>query len=39
MVRFSPLRHINQSMHLRIDATRKFSDPIPKPKGERLMLA
>ena len=39
MVRFSPLRHVNQAMQLRIDAAGKYSDPIPKPKGERLMLA
>ncbi len=39
MVRFSPLRHINQATRLRIDAASEFSDPIPQPKGERLMLA
>ena len=39
MVRFSPLRHINQATQLRIDAASEFSDPIPKPEGERLMLA
>lgn len=30
---------INQAMDLWIDTAREFGDPIPEPKGERLMLA
>lgn len=33
------LRHINQATDLWIDTGREFGDPIPEPKGERLMLA
>ena len=33
------LRHVNQAMALWIDIAKEFSDPIPEPKGERLMLA
>lgn len=33
------LRRVNQAMQLWIDTTREFDDPIPEPKGERLMLA
>ena len=33
------LRHVNQAMELWIDTAKEFGDPIPKPKGERLMLA
>ncbi len=33
------LRQINQAMDLWIDTAREFRDPIPEPKGERLMLA
>ena len=33
------LKNINQAMELRIDTAREFGDPIPQPKGERLMLA
>ena len=33
------LKHVNQAMELRIDTAREFGDPIPEPKGERLMLA
>ncbi len=33
------LRHVNQAMALWIDTAKEFGDPIPKPKGERLMLA
>ena len=33
------LRHVNQAMQLWIDTAREFGDPIPEPKGERLMLA
>ena len=35
----APLRQINEAMQLWIDAAREFGDPIPQPKGERLMLA
>ena len=33
------LKNINQAMELWIDTAREFGDPIPEPKGERLMLA
>ena len=33
------LRHVNDAMRLWIDTAREFGDPIPEPKGERLMLA
>ena len=33
------LRHVNDAMQLWIDTAREFGDPIPEPKGERLMLA
>ena len=33
------LTHVNQAMELWIGTAREFGDPIPKPKGERLMLA
>ena len=33
------LRHANEAMALWIDTAREFGDPIPEPKGERLMLA
>ena len=33
------LRHVNHAMQLWIDTAREFGDPIPEPKGERLMLA
>ena len=33
------LRNVNLAMELWIDTAREFSDPIPEPKGERLMLA
>ena len=33
------LRHVNQAMALWIDTAKEFGDPIPEPKGERLMLA
>ena len=35
----SALRNVNQAMGLWIDTAREFGDPIPEPKGERLMLA
>ena len=33
------LRNINQAMDLWLDTAREFGDPIPEPKGERLLLA
>ena len=33
------LKNVNQAMQLWIDTAREFGDPIPEPKGERLMLA
>ena len=33
------LTHVNQAMELWIDTAKEFGDPIPEPKGERLMLA
>ncbi len=33
------LKHINQAMELWIDTAQESGDPIPEPKGERLMLA
>ena len=33
------LTHVKQAMKLWIDTAREFGDPIPEPKGERLMLA
>ena len=33
------LRHVNQAMALWIDTAKESGDPIPEPKGERLMLA
>ena len=33
------LKNINDAMQLWIDTAREFGDPIPQPKGERLMLA
>ncbi len=33
------LRNVNLAMELWIDTAREFGDPIPEPKGERLMLA
>ncbi len=33
------LNHVNQAIELWIDTAREFGDPIPEPKGERLMLA
>ena len=33
------LIHVNEAIELWIDTAREFGDPIPKPKGERLMLA
>ena len=33
------LRNVNQAMDLWLSTAREFGDPIPEPKGERLMLA
>ena len=33
------LKNVNQAIALWIDTAKEFGDPIPEPKGERLMLA
>ena len=33
------LKNINDAVGLWIETAREFGDPIPEPKGERLMLA
>lgn len=33
------LQNINDAMGLWIDTAKEFGDPVPEPKGERLMLA
>ena len=33
------LVHINEAIDLWIQTAQEFGDPIPEPKGERLMLA
>ena len=33
------LMNVNTAMQLWIDTAREFGDPVPEPKGERLMLA
>lgn len=33
------LRNANAAMQLWIDTAHEFGDPVPQPKGERLMLA
>ena len=33
------LAQISQAMDLWVETAREFGDPIPEPKGERLMLA
>ncbi len=35
----SALKHAQEAMDLWIETAREFGDPIPEPKGERLMLA
>jgi len=35
----SALQNVNEAMQLWIDTAREFGDPVPEPKGERLMLA
>ncbi|MDE2887853.1 MAG: type II toxin-antitoxin system HicB family antitoxin [Gemmatimonadota bacterium] len=32
------LKNINQAMDLWLETAREFGDPIPEPKGERLMF-
>lgn len=33
------LRNVNDAIGLWIDTAREYGDPIPEPKGQRLMLA
>ena len=33
------LKHVNEAIDLWLETAREFGDPIPEPKGERLMLA
>ena len=33
------LRHVNEAVALWLETAQEFGDPIPEPKGERLMLA
>ena len=33
------LRQVKEAIQLWIDTAREFGEPIPQPKGERLMLA
>jgi predicted RNase H-like HicB family nuclease len=33
------LRNINQAIELWIDTAKEFGDPIPEPKGRRLVFA
>ena len=33
------LRNANKAVQLWLDTAREFGDPIPEPKGQRLMLA
>lgn len=33
------LANANEAIQLWIDTAREFGDPVPEPKGERLMLA
>ena len=35
----SALQNVNEAMQLWIDTAREFGDPVPEPKGERLMFA
>ena len=37
--REAALKNVNDANGLCIDTANEFDDPIPKPKGERLMLA
>ena len=33
------LKHINEAVALWLETARQFGDPVPEPKGERLMFA
>lgn len=33
------LKHVNEAIQLWIDTAREFGDPIPQPRGDRLMLS
>ena len=33
------LKQINEAVTLWLETAREFGDPVPEPKGERLMLA
>lgn len=33
------LKQVKEAIRLWLDTAREFGDPIPEPKGERLMLA
>jgi len=33
------LHNVKEAMQLWMDTAREFGDPVPEPKGERLMLA
>ncbi len=33
------LKHVNDAIRLWIDTAREFGDPVPEPKGERLIFA
>ncbi len=33
------LTHVKEAIHLWLEITQEFGDPIPEPKGRRLMLA
>ena len=35
----SALENVNQAMELWLDTAREFGDPIPEPKGRRLLYA
>ena len=35
----SALANANEAIKLWIDTAREFGDPVPEPKGQRLMLA
>jgi len=35
----SALKNINQAIELWIDTAKEFGDPIPEPKGRRLVFA
>ena len=33
------LANVKEAMHLWVDTAREFGDPVPEPKGQRLLLA